>query len=272
MDYSRTTVIGFAAFTVGGAIGFFAAKHLLEQHYREIAQMEIDEVREYYKEKYDDPRYQAIADKYKKPDLFELAPSENDIYDEEEDEDYEDYEDEPDDYEEEFYEEEEEDPMDYEIDPDRDPYAITYEQFVAPYPEFRKVDLFYYRLDDVVCDGNDMVLPEPEDELGWDWMRALETQTAAFIRNDKTQTDFAIHAFARSYETDVKVKQETDRERNFRRTARQKEAMDASSDEFLAREKEMATNPKRRKPYNRPSKQELEEIVEESVNDHPDYI
>ena len=246
--YPKAAILLFLAFTAGGAAGFFAAKKLLEQHYMELSQLEIDDVKEYYRKKYEGKEsvsitadtieeYRKIATKYTKPDLHELAKANKD----------EDEEIEEDDETDELEEEEYDDLDDYgviispietadHLDPDKEPYLIDYDEFVKPTDIFDKVDLFYYRFDDTVCDADDVIMTNPEDTLGWEWMKTLETKSTAFVRNEAIATDFEIHSFSKSYKEEVATRLETDKEKKFRRMARKKEAMDSSSDEFIEHE------------------------------------
>ena len=246
--YPKAAILLFLAFTAGGAAGFFAAKKLLEQHYMELSQLEIDDVKEYYRKKYEGKEpvsitadtieeYRKIATRYTKPDLHELAKANKD----------EDEEIEEDDETDELEEEEYDDLDDYgviispietadHLDPDKEPYLIDYDEFVKPTDIFDKVDLFYYRFDDTVCDADDVIMTNPEDTLGWEWMKTLETKSTAFVRNEAIATDFEIHSFSKSYKEEVATRLETDKEKKFRRMARKKEAMDSSSDEFIEHE------------------------------------
>jgi len=246
--YPKAAILLFLAFTAGGAAGFFAAKKLLEQHYMELSQLEIDDVKAYYRKKYEGKEpasvtadtteeYRKIAMRYTKPDLHELAKANKDE-DEEIEED-----DEIDELEEEEYDDLDEEEMALagiettdNLDPTKEPYLITYDEYIAPTDIFEKVELFYYRFDDVICTSDDLVVPEPEDQLGWEWMKILETKTTAFVRNEGMATDFEIHSFSKSYKEEVAARLETDKEKKYRRMARKKEAMDSSSDEFIEHE------------------------------------
>ena len=241
--YPKAAILLFLAFTAGGAAGFFAAKKLLEQHYMELSQLEIDDVKEYYRKKYEGKEpvsitadtieeYRKIATRYTKPDLHELAKANKDEETEEDDET-----DETDELEEEEYDDLDEEEMALagiettdNLDPTKEPYLITYDEYVAPTDIFEKVELFYYRFDDVICTADDLVVPEPEDQLGWEWHTALETKTSAFVRNENLAVDFEIHSFSKSYGEEVAARIETDKEKKYRRLARKKEAMDSAKE------------------------------------------
>jgi|GEM_PF-3287790 len=246
--YSKPAIIALVSLGVGGVAGFLVARRLLEQHYQELSQMEIDDVKDYYRKKYEGKEpvivtadtteeYRKIATRYTKPDLHELAKANKDE-DEEIEED-----DETDELEEEEYDDLDDDgviisPIETadHLDPDKEPYLIDYDEFVTPTDIFDKVDLFYYRFDDTVCDADDVIMNEPENTLGWEWMKILETKTTAFVRNEGMATDFEIHSFSKSYKEEVASRLETDKEKKYRHMARKKEAMDSSSDEFIEHE------------------------------------
>ena len=256
--YFKSAVLGLLVFGAGGAAGFFVAKNLLEKHYQELAQEEIDDVKAYFKNKYepgkelstaeekeekeeseDNNNYRKIVNKYQKPDLHELVSAH------EEDEEDEDEENEDD--------EDEEDPEMRES-----PYLLSYEEYTKPIKPYENVELYYYRFDDVVCNGNDVILTEPEDILGWDWMKELETKTTAFVRNERFGSDYEIHLLNQSYVTEVGSKLETDKEKHYRRIARTKKVMDDSSDEYMESEKQ-----KEKKPYVRKSRTKNREKEDE---------
>jgi hypothetical protein len=264
--YTKPFVIAFVSFAIGGTAGFLVARKLLEEHYMEQAQIEIDGVKDFYRKKYERVpevetskdsaesevgKYRKLTDKYNKPDLHELAnPHEEDILEddieeeiEEEIEEFSDDEDEE--------EEDDEDEDDSESGGDEnmtDPYLIDYEDFTDPTSTFKKVDLYYYRFDDVMCHSDDLVIPQPEDILGWEWLNLLTTKAIAFVRNPKLATDYEIHALGKSYQTDIAGRLETDKEKKYRRLARKKEVMDSSSDEFLKLEEQAAKKRQTKKP------------------------
>lgn len=283
--HSKTILVAVIAFATGGAGGFFLAKDLLQKHYQELAQIEIDDVRLYYKEKYsevippvskiqEDPdeniKYQHIANKYKKPDLHELISSHHSEKENNEDEDNEDED------EDEMFENEDE--MENGLDDDHDetddeksdidlekedsldksPYLISYNKYIEPKKPFKNVELYYYRLDDTVCRTDDVVIPIPEDILGWDWIKELETKTVAFVRDQRFKTDYEIHALSQSYGNEVGSRLETDKEKKYRRLARTKKVMDDSA-EFIT-EKEEET--KKKTPYVRKQKKKIIEEEE----------
>ena len=255
--YSRTAILAIVAFGVGGVGGFLLAKKLLEQHYQELAQIDVDDVKEYYRKKYegkkainseedDEKIYRKIVTNYVKPDLHTLATK--NIEEDENDEFYVDP-----DGESEIPELDEEEielagiETTENLDPTKEPYLITYDEYVAPTDIFGKMELFYYRFDDIICTADDVVVPEPEDQLGWEWMKALETKTTTFVRNEKLAIDFEIHSFSKSYGEEVAARIETDKEKKYRRLARKKEAMD-SAEEYEDEDRPVSKKKESRRP------------------------
>lgn len=243
MTNGKVTAFVLLAFVLGGVSGVLIAKKLLEEQYREEAQADIDDVKAYYAEKYGekkiDGKYQSLAKQYIKPTLEELTrrPEPNDIPEEEEiivDE---------------TLEETVAKPV------ETDPYVITYDEFVEKTPGYSKVDLYYYRFDDVICDGKDRPMVEPENIIGWDWAVELKTKSATFIRNEVLKTDYEIHSFSKSYADEVSSRRETDQEKKYRRIARRKEAMDDFQSEI---EEDLPVQPKVKRPYVRKPKPSID--------------
>lgn len=247
MNYKHVIAL-LVAFGLGGAAGYLVTKKVMEEQTQE----DIEDVKEYYRLKYekqpvnlkrDKEEYKKVAEKYAKPSIHSLVKHGPDAEEVEEDEDDSPY----------YDTEEEEDAaaLEYELtleaqearndelnaDGERDPYLIDYATFGRPSEEFDKVDLYYYRFDDTVCDSKDKVIENPEDTLGWDYLNALSINTTVFVRNEKIKTDYEIHGLSKSYSEEVTTRLETDKERDFRRLARQKKAFDDIADEYSREDK-----------------------------------
>ena len=123
--------------------------------------------------------------------------------------------------------------MQAEADPDVDPYLIDYAEFCKKSNVYDKVDLYYYRLDDILCDTKDTVMQNPEDVLGWDWMKEMQKLNTAFVRNEKLKIDYEIYPISGAFSDEVTSRLETDKERKYRRIARQKKAMDDIATEHI---------------------------------------
>lgn len=311
---SKAYLLLGTSFLTGGVSGFFIAKKLLQEHYRELAQSEIDEVREFYLEKYETkPRYVKLAEQYDKPDdprdliarrednheqsvrledrddeseidisddEDDLEDEEFDIYDEAQilDRDGEDLigTDEGIPSEVDFADQAEDNDisdqsMDSEVDESEEgspPKVISYDDYIAG--SFDHVELYYYRLDDVICTGQDVVVAYPQDILGWDWKEAIKKNNTIFVRDELAEVDYEIHALAQSYNDAVSVRLETDKEKKVRRLAREKDALDAFQMENLNLEKEseyeeVKPRKPKTKPYERPQHPRYDQMFE--VND-----
>jgi len=241
MTNGKVTAFVLLAFVLGGVSGVLVAKKLLEEQYREEAQADIDDVKAYYAEKYGekkiDGKYQSLAKQYIKPDLRDLANGRaTEIEDEVEEEEV---------IVDDTLEETVAKPA------KTDPYVITYDTFVEKTPGFTKSDLYYYRFDDVICDGKDRPMVEPENIIGWDWVVELKTKSTTFIRNEVLKADYEIHSFSKSYADEVSSRRETDQEKKYRRIARRKEAMDDYQTQL---DEENVVAPKPKKAYVRKPK------------------
>lgn len=172
--------------------------------------------------------YRKVVTNYQKPDLATLAKHSEVDEDPEQDEDN-------DMTEEEDEEEEDEEEMEAEARSARmanvdreEPYEIDQWQFAEEeeYEHYDKIHLYYYRFDDVICDDNDEQIEDVEDIIGWAFYKTLERRTLAHVRNEKLHTDYEIHALSKSFGEDVTGRLETDKEREFRRVSRYKDAID----------------------------------------------
>lgn len=261
MNYKNIFAL-LAAFGLGGAVGYFVTKQVMEKQTQE----DIEDVKEYYREKYesgkypkrDKAEYKKIAEKYAKPTIHSLVQKSVD-----EDETVEEHDGEGLYYDSEEEEEEDilEEELSLEAQEERNeelnaeeadgPYLIDYETFGKQSDIYDKIDLYYYRFDDTICDSKDKVIDSPEDILGWDYLNALFTATTVFVRNEQLKTDYEIHSFSKSYTEEVKSRLETDKEREYRRLARQKKAFDDIADEYAHESKHAAAKRAKRERLRR---------------------
>ena len=234
------------AFALGGFAGYIITKKLLAEKYAEEAQIEINSVKEYWHEKNEGDKENSKNYPYskslQKPDLHTLvkpySTSVLEQFNEETDARY-------------FKSDEEEmqaqidedlaleaqeefnEEMQAQADPDVDPYLIDYAEFCKKSDVYDKVDLYYYRLDDILCDTKDTIMQNPEDVLGWDWMKEMQKINTAFVRNEKLKIDYEIYPISGAFSDEVTSRLETDKERKYRRIARQKKAMDDIATEHI---------------------------------------
>jgi hypothetical protein len=253
MDSGKWGIIALLAFAGGCVTGYFVAKNRLEEDY----QSEVQEYRERFLEKYgeddeerdDEERdvqkssldtdpmgepYKKLVTRYDKPDLSQLAhsqePREWPEGDDEEPEEELDAETEALIREQEIAEEAERAERMAAVDRD-EPYVIDQYQFENENDHYDKIDIFYYRFDSTVCDEKDVIIDDAEDILGWDFYKTLERKTLAYVRNEKLHSDFMIHSLSKSYAEDVSGWTGTDKEKEFWRVARKKEALDGAADD-----------------------------------------
>lgn len=248
MDSGKWGIIALLAFAGGCVTGYFVAKNRLEEDY----QNEVQEYRERFLEKYgedDEERYvqkssldtdpmgepyKKLVTRYDKPDLSQLAhsqePREWPEGDDEEPEEELDAETEALIREQEIAEEAERAERMAAVDRD-EPYVIDQYQFENENDHYDKIDIFYYRFDSTVCDEKDVIIDDAEDILGWDFYKTLERQTLAYVRNEKLHSDFMVHSLSKSYAEDVSGWTGTDKEKEFWRVARKKEALDGAADD-----------------------------------------
>ena len=211
--------VGMLAF--GALIGYFSSKKILEEKYKRIAQEEIDSVKAYY-HKFEERK--TIVDKFLKPDLHtfrENKPEDAKLYDTEEEEEQAKMDDELS-----LSKQEEANEENFDFGNPKDPYLISYDEWAEQSDIIDKVDLYYYKGDDILCDAKDSIIDDPEELLGSEWTKLLKDKATAFIRNERLLIDYEIYSISALYSDEVSSRIETDRERKYRRTARAKKAMD----------------------------------------------
>lgn len=243
----KTLIVALLGFAGGVFTGYYVCKQKLEeQHqedtadYRKIgyendeefqtesAEMtELDHGGHIQKSSIETKdNYRKVVTNYQKPDLATLAKHSEVDEDPEQDEDNDMTEEE---------DEEDEEEMEAEARSARmanvdreEPYEIDQWQFdeEEEYEHYDKIHLYYYRFDDVICDDNDEQIEDVEDIIGWAFYKTLERRTLAHVRNEKLHTDYEIHALSKSFGEDVTGRLETDKEREFRRVSRYKDAID----------------------------------------------
>ena len=245
MNNPKTVFPLVLAFGLGGFLGYIITKKLLAEKYAEDAQNEIDDMRDYYREKYEVDGVHKIKIT-SKPNLSDLvkpySASILESYDDEENEETDAKYFKTDEEEKQALMDEElslaaqeelnEDLVNRYKDP-KEPYLIDYAEWAKPSEIFDKVDLYYYKVDDILCDTKDSIIKDPEEILGWDWLNEMQKETTLFIRNEKLAIDYEVYSLGQAYSEEVSSRIETDRERKYRRTARAKKAMDDIATEHI---------------------------------------
>lgn len=246
MNNTKAVLPLAVAFGLGGLVGYIVANKLLAEKYNEEIQAEVDSVKAYYHDRYvyitdnnNAGETRPVIKSHLKPDLHTLATKETGATEEEstdaryfrtDEEEAQAQMDEDLNLEEQ--EELNEDLTNRYKDP-QEPYLIDYAEWARPSDVFDKVDLYYYRADDILCDTKDSIIKDPEEILGWDWLNEMQKETTLFIRNEKLGIDYEVHSLGLAYSDEVSSRLETDRERKYRRTARAKKAMDDIATEHL---------------------------------------
>ncbi len=222
--YYKSTLLKVAIFAVGAATGFIVAKKVYEKYYTDLAQEEIDSVKEAFerqdarlREPYNkengmsDEEYaeKNEEEKVERTNRNALTRSSLDgnpyeqakrnynlagIKHEETDAD----------------EEEEEQPVtdaagktEEEMDltqVDRTmPYIIDDQEFTNEFDHHDKISLYYYKVDDVLCDEHEEVINDIEEKVGYDALAALDMQTTVWVRNEPLCIDYEIISINKAY-------------------------------------------------------------------------
>lgn len=83
------------------------------------------------------------------------------------------------------------------------PYLISSDQYGEDAGIRDKMSLYYYKLDDTLCDEQDEVVDDIEETCGYDALSALEMQTMVWVRNEPLLIDYEIIAVNDSYRNSV---------------------------------------------------------------------
>ena len=225
------TITAVAAFAIGATVGFFAAKKFFEEKYAQLAQEEIDSVKEIFgrhhepcdaddnradgigpgmESEFDDPRtnpngvmarsslnIQSKSEAAKQN--YNLSPSKKTEAADEPPED------------EESEEDDEDGPEGYPVkddgterdleDVDRtEPYLISDSEYSEEFPEHDKISLYYYTFDDVLCNENEEPMDDLDSTVGQDAMSELANGAmTVWVRNEPLSIDYEICAVRNSY-------------------------------------------------------------------------
>lgn len=178
-------VINVVMFAVGATAGSIATWKLLKSKYEQIAQEEIDSVKETFyrrRQKENDIEKTEQHKPSEKPDLAEYAAKlKETMYTEDSENEN----------------EEEEESHYYE------PYVISPEEF-GELHDYKTVSLTYYA-DEILADSDtDDIIDDEESVVGTDFSNHFGEyeDDSVFIRNDKLKSDYEILLDARNY-TDV---------------------------------------------------------------------
>lgn len=170
---------------VGGALGFGAGFIFSKKKYEKQAEDEIEEVRSYYRDKYekDKKELDKLEENSKKLDKkieeYVISKEEKKVkYNK-------------------ISEKEKEEEMKAEAEsPEEDkptkPYLITEEEFLEGENDYEKISLTYYIFDDTLADECDEMM-DVEESISSDIFNQLaDADTDLYVRNPITETDFEI--------------------------------------------------------------------------------
>jgi len=79
------------------------------------------------------------------------------------------------------------------------PYIINDREYSEEFPHHDKISLYYYRVDDVLCEENEEIIDDVDATIGPDTLSLLDTQTTVWVRNEPLAIDYEIIALNKSY-------------------------------------------------------------------------
>lgn len=186
---------GFAMFVMGAAVGSAVTWQYTKRKYEQIAQEEIDSVKEVFSKRDPDAEIKIPASDSQpakvekvaeKPDLLEYAARlENEGYVN---------------YSRGVDKSEEQDAM------DDKPYVISPEEF-GEFEEYEKISLTYYA-DQILADENDELIEDVEDVVGMESLTHFGEyeDDSVFVRNDRLKCDYEILMDQRTYSEVLKTR------------------------------------------------------------------
>jgi len=224
---NKSVLSHVAVFAIGAGLGFLVTKKLLEEHYAELAQEEIDSVKEMFlrthtvktetldadgREYYSKNEYQENGTTEEEYDEKRSNPSGvmarsslsvKAVKSEQVKQNYhlikktEDDEDEP---EETAPEEDGQEEMDLEGIDRTVPYLIDDREYSEEFEHHEKVSLYYYTFDAVLCNENEEPVEDVDELVGQDCMDALASgEMCVWVRNEPLGIDYEICAVRNSY-------------------------------------------------------------------------
>lgn len=225
-------ITAVAAFAIGATVGFFAAKKFFEEKYAQLAQEEIDSVKEIFgrhyepcdaddnradgigpgmESEFDEPRTnpngvmarsslnthsksEAAKKNYNLSSSGKESTAEAAASEDEESE-----------------EDDEDGPEGYPVKDDgterdlegvdcTEPYLISDREYSEEFPEHDKISLYYYTYDDVLCNENEEPMDDIDGTVGQDAMSELgQGAMCVWVRNEPLTIDYEICAVRNSY-------------------------------------------------------------------------
>ena len=189
--------INFTMFIFGAAVGSIVTWQYVVKKYEQIAQEEIDSVKEVFSKRETDviEEDEVIREKAsnakEKPNIIEYAAKLRE-------QGYTNYSDvEPETNKEEVKEE----PMNVD-----EPYVISPEEF-GEFEDYEKISLTYYA-NQILADDNDILVDDVEDVVGFDSLNSFGEyeDDSVFVRNDRLKCDYEILLDQRKFSDVIKRK------------------------------------------------------------------
>lgn len=79
------------------------------------------------------------------------------------------------------------------------PYVISSDEYNDEFIHHDKLSIYYYILDDVLCDEHEQPMDDIAGTIGYDCFKILENQSAAWVRNERLAIDYEICVVRSSY-------------------------------------------------------------------------
>lgn len=79
------------------------------------------------------------------------------------------------------------------------PYEISSDEYNDEFLDHDKVSIYYYVLDDTLCDEHEEVMDDIAGTVGLDFFKTLENHPTAWVRNERLAIDYEICVVRSSY-------------------------------------------------------------------------
>lgn len=225
MENEKIILVGPLLFLLGSFVGYLVGRKMSKDHYEQLANEEIESVKEYYekrstynedkKKNYKDKEVANTTDEFRTNNnslirnSFENNPNERakrnyNLYSSKSKDES--------DNESEKTEDDDEENVDAEVDVtvtgvdmalEDKPYIITDEEYNNEHDDYDKISLYYYVLDDTLCEENEEIIDDIDAVVGYDSLNLLSTQTTVWVRNERLQADYEIIGLNQSYSQTV---------------------------------------------------------------------
>ena len=187
--------INFVMFVLGAAVGSIVTWRYVEKKYEQIAQDEINSVKEVFSKR--EAEFTDDADARMKADNAKEKPSVVEYAARLREQGYTNYSDMVDEKPKEVKEE----PMSVD-----EPYVIAPEEF-GDLDDYETISLTYYA-DQILADDNDVIVDDVEDVVGFDSLDSFGEyeDDSVFVRNDRLKCDYEILLDQRKFSDVIKRK------------------------------------------------------------------